>query len=143
MTPLDQFIARWNAVPMPVPYVDVINTPIETNDLPDQWGSAVLEIDERADVTLGSNPHVEERGRIIVGLFERSGKGRNGLDAAVAALKLYFHQYMTPDNTLQITAVVGPEAIEPEADGEWWRLGFTLPCQIWSRRVEPVPLQVP
>lgn len=137
MTPLDQFVARW-ADKMPLPFVEAINVNVETDTLPDSWGSALLQSDARADVTMGALPHVEEAGELLVALFARSGTGRAGLDAAVDALRLHFHGYMTPDNALQFSAVVGPHDIDPQADGEWWRLAFTIPYLVWSRRVAPV-----
>lgn len=137
MTPLDEFIARWQAL-MPVPFVDVINVDVETDDLPDLWGSALLTSTARTDLTMGSKVHVEESGEIVVALFARSGTGRAGLDPAVTALRDAFHGYMTTDNQLQFRAVVGPQDIDPMAEGEWWRLGFIVPYVVWSVRIEPV-----
>lgn len=142
MTPLDQFVARWSAVQMPIPFIEVVNTDPELNTLPDLWGSALMQSDQRSDVTLGSFPWVEESGQIIVGMFARAGTGRNGLDEATAQLRRFFHGYMTADNSLHFTSVIGPEDIDPQADGEWWRLGFTIPFVRQTRRAEPVP-QVP
>lgn len=139
MTPLDQFSARWRAT-MPVLFVDVINNPVLTDTLPATWGSALLSSQTRTDLTMGSNVHVEESGEIIAALFARSGTGGSSLDAAVVALRNTFHGYMTADNTLQFRGVVGPQDIDPMADGEWWRLAFIVPYVVWSRRVEPVVL---
>lgn len=139
MTPLDQFKNRWLAL-MPVPYIDAVNTNVDTDELDEPWGSAYLQADTRSDVTMGSNPHVEETGEIVAALFARSGTGDAGLNAAVIALRQVFHGYMTTDNTLQFVAVVGPENVDPLADGEWWRLVFTVPYKVWSRRIEPVPV---
>jgi hypothetical protein len=113
-----------------------------TDSLPNTWGSALLSSQARTDLTLGSNVHVEEAGEIIAALFARSGSGENALDAAVDQLRTTFHGYMTADNTLQFRAVVGPQDIEPAADGEWWRLAFIVPYVAWSRRVEPVVVLV-
>lgn len=140
MTPLDEFKARWIASPLQAiaPYQDVINTPVMTDSLPNTWGGALLASTARTDLTLGSNVHVEESGEIAAALFARSGTGAQSLDAAKAQLIATFHGYMTADNTLQFRAVVGPQEINPEADGEWWRLGFLVPYVVWSRRIEPV-----
>jgi len=142
MTPLDQFRTRWRASPLQAlaPYQDVINLPVITDSLPNTWGSALLTSNARTDLTLGSSVHVEEAGEIIAALFARSGGGANVLDAAMVQLRTTFHGYMTADNTLQFRAVVGPQDINPEADGEWWRLAFLVPYVVWSRRVEPVPI---
>lgn len=139
MTPLDEFVARWNAVNMPIPFVEVENSGIDLDQVPDRWASAMLQGDARADVTLGSNPWVEETGQIVVGLFARSGTGRSQLDEAVAKLRTEFHGYMTPDNGLHFLAVNGPEDIDPDADGEWWRLAMTIPYRVQTRRAEPIP----
>jgi hypothetical protein len=136
MTPLDEFIARWDAVAMPIPFHDVINTPVDTDALPALWGSAMLQSDRRADTTMGETPWVEESGAIIVGLFAKSGTGRNSLDAAATMLREMFHGYTSEDGSLSFTAVVGPEDIDPDAEGEWWRLGFTVPYVIESQRVD-------
>lgn len=138
MMPLDQFKARWIASGRLPLYVDVINTPVLTDSLPNTWGSALLSSQARTDLTMGSNAHVEESGEIIAALFARSGTGGGGLDAFVSALRDVFHGYMTADNTLQFRAVVGPQDIDPMADGEWWRLAFVVPYVVWSRRAEPV-----
>lgn len=137
MTPMDEFLARWEAADMPIPFVEVVNVPVDTDTLPDLWGSAMLQSERRTDVTMGSSPWVEESGVIIVGLFAKSGEGRSALDDAVAALREHFHGYVSDDETLAFTAVVGPEDIDPDADGEWWRLGFTVTYDIRDRRVEP------
>jgi len=141
MKPLDQFIARWRANSPPLPlFVEVINLAVVTDGLPDTWGSALLTSTARTDVSLGGTPHVDEAGEIIAALFAKSGTGSQGLDAAVVALRDIFHGYMTTDNTLQFRGVVGPQDIDPMADGEWWRLAFVVPYVVWSRRVEPVPV---
>ena len=137
MTPLDEFKTRWQAV-MPIPYIEVINLPVETDGLPDLWGTGLLQSQTRVDVSLGSNPHVEETGDILAALFARSGTGGNSLDAAVAALRLHFAGYMTLGNQLQFKSVNGPPEIDPMADGEWWRQTFLVSYLYWTRRVEPV-----
>jgi hypothetical protein len=141
MSPLDEFRARWiaNAPPLP-PFVDVINVAVTTDTLPDTWGSALLTVTARVDASLGSQPHVDETGEIVAALFARSGTGSSPLDAAVVALRDTFHGYMTADNQLQFRGVVGPQDIDPMADGEWWRLAFVVPFVVWSRRTEPVPV---
>lgn len=138
MTPMDEFKARWNDIAMPIPFVEVVNTQVDTDELPELWASALLQSEARRDLTMGETPWFEEAGTIIVGMFARSGTGRSGLDAATTALREYFHGYISPDQTLHFRAVVGPEDIDPEADGEWWRLGFAVPYTIEDRRVEPL-----
>jgi len=142
MTPLDEFEARWRASPLNAlaPYQNVINLPVLTDTLPATWGSALLTSTARTDLTMGSNVHVEESGEVVAALFAKSGSGSKQLDAAVVELRRTFHGYMTADNTLQFRAVVGPQDIDPMADGEWWRLGFVVPYVVWTRRVEPVVL---
>jgi hypothetical protein len=141
MKPLDQFIARWRAHTPPLPlFVDVINTPVLTDSLPAKWGSAMITSTARTDLTMGSRVHVEESGEIIAALFAGSGVGGTALDAEVEALRSIFHGYMTADNQIQFRAVVGPQDIDPMADGEWWRLAFVVPYVVWSVRVEPVPV---
>lgn len=139
MKPMDEFIARWAAVPMPLPLVDVVNTPVELNALPAQWAGAVKQSDNRVDVTMGSLPWVEETGNIIVGLLARSGTGADILDAAVDALRLHFHGWHTPDNGVVFLSVIGPEDIDPEADGEWWRLGMRVPYVVQGRHSQLPP----
>src|SRR5688500_13761046 len=140
MTPLDEFITLWTTSDMPGPFVDAVNTPVDTDALPDLWGSAMLQSERRTDITMGENPFVEESGVIIVGLFARSGEGRNELDEAITILRERFHGYVSEDQAIAFTAVVGPEDIDPDADGEWWRLGFTVPYVVESRRLDPVEL---
>lgn len=139
MTPLDEFVARWNAKGISVPFVEVVNTPVTLDEVPDRWGSALMHGDQRRDVSLGSNPWVEEIGTIVVGLFARSGSGRHQLNQAVDELRAVFHGWQSPDKSIHFTSVNGPEDIDPEGAGEWWRLGLTVPYIVQSRRVEPVP----
>lgn len=142
MTPLDEFYQRWDGLDMPVPLIEVVNTNPDLDTLPDQWAGALQRSDHRSDATLGSQPWVEETGQIIVGFLARSGTGRETLDAAVDALRLGFHGYLSPDGAIHFVAVIGPEDIDPEANGEWWRLGFRVPYIVQSRRVHPVPASV-
>lgn len=139
MRPLDDFIARWQAHAPPLPpFVDAINVNVDMKTLPETWGSAMITSTARTDLSLGSRVHVEESGEIIAALFAKAGSGRNSLDAAIDVLRSTFHGYMTADNTLQFRAVVGPQDIDPMADGGWWRLAFLVPYVVWSVRVEPV-----
>lgn len=139
MTPLDEFKARWAALPMPLPLMDVVNTSTDLDDMPDVWAGPVLQSEGRADVTMGSNPWVEERGIITLGLCARSGKGENLLDASVAAVRRHFHGWSSADQSIQFFAVTGPENIEPEANGEWWVLAMHVPFIVQGRRVQPPP----
>lgn len=137
--PLDEFVSRWNAASPPVPFVEVINTNVDLDNMPDRWGSALQETTTAADVTLGSNPWVEETGHIAVVLVARAGQGQTLLDDAVTWLRSTFHGWRTPDAMLHFRGVVGPAENDPAAEGEWWRLGFAVPYVWQSRRVEPVP----
>lgn len=138
MSPLQVFVARWNASSPPLPYVPVINEPVDTNDLPSRWGSAVPEVDSHADVTMGSNPWVEETGHLTVALVVRSGKGSGLLDDAQTWLIETFHGWRTADNDLRFTQVVGPLDPDAAADGEWWRLAFVVHYTAQARRAQPV-----
>lgn len=135
--PLDVFKARWLAAPMPIPFVEVVNTPVTVDQLPDQWGTAFEDSTARDDVTMGSNPWVVEEGNLVCALFCRSGTGRNILDAATDALRSIFHGYQTDDHLLHFVGVIGPSGDDPEAVGEWYRLTFLIVFRRSSRRVEP------
>lgn len=137
MTPLDEFVARWQAV-MPLPYVDVINTAVEMENLPPQWGSALLTSITRNDTTIGSSPHVEETGEVIAALFAKAGTG-SSLGPAMAALRKHFAGFAqtTPEGELHFWRVEGPQDIEPQAEGNWWRLAFVVPYAYWTRRAQP------
>lgn len=138
MTPMDELKARWQALAMPLPLIDVVNTEADLSDMPDLWAGPVLQSEERTDVTLGSNPWVEERGTIMLALCARSGKGESLLDASVAAVREKFHGWLSADKQIQFLAVTGPENTEPEANGEWWILTMRVPYTLQSRRAHPV-----
>lgn len=142
MTPLDQFVARWNAVDMVLPFIETENAQVDLNTMPDLWASAVFNSETRNDVSLGSLPWVEETGEIILVLLARSGQGRKVLDQAVAQVRQYFHGYVSPDEALWLPSARGPVNQGPEADGEWWHIAMSLPYKFQSRRIEPVA-QVP
>ena len=136
MSPLDILKERW-AVAMPIPFVEVVNTNVTTDELPDRWGTAFDDSNTRADRTLGSNPWVMEEGNLIAALFCRSGIGRSALDDAIAALRGSFHGFATPDNRLHFTSVIGPSADDNEGVGEWHRLTFLVTYLFSTRRAEP------
>ena len=137
MTPLDVFKVRWEAAPMPLPFFETVNSPMTIDELPEQWGTALLDSTTREDMTFGSNPWVNEDGNVVVALFCKSGVGRSTLDPAVDALRAFFHGYQSPDLKLHFVQVVGPAGDEPEGNGDWYRLTFLVPYRFRSRRLEP------
>lgn len=137
MTPLEIFEAIW-AEQMTVPFVATVNYPVDTKALPQVWGAAVYQPETRADVTLGSTPWVEESGQFLIGLFVRSGGGAAALDDAVAQVRQAFAGARR--NGLVISQVDGPHDVDPEADGEWWRLALTARFTFQTVRVQSGPL---
>jgi len=138
-TPLEVFMQIWTDEVVSVPFVECVNTPVDTDSLPDEWGSAIIQPTTRADQTMGSNPWVEESGTISIGLFTRQRTGPAALDAAVDELRSVFHGVAL--NGLHIESVDGPHDIDPEVDGEWWRLGLTANYTFQTRRDATGPLQ--
>ena len=138
MRPLDDFIALWTSKGVPLEFHDTINTPVPIDEFPATWGSARYDVETRTDVTLGSNPYVEERGVITVGLFARSGTGGTVLDNAISFIREHFHGYASADGKLYYTQVEGPFEIE-DVGGEWWQVALAIPYVLQSTRAEPVP----
>lgn len=132
MTPLEIFEGIWTERAASIPYVEVVNYSVDTNDLPAIWGAAIYQPDQREDVTLGSTPWVEEQGQFLIGLMARSGTGPKVLDDAVATIRGAFHGEVR--GGLEIFAVDGPHDVDPEADGEWWRLVLTARFKFQSQR---------
>lgn len=135
--PLDIVKARWElAGVMPVPFFDTVNNQPDLATMPDLWGSAIVQVEQRVDVSMGSLPWVEERGNVIVGLFARAGSGASVLDAAVQALRDGFAGYIKDEseNTFQVFSVDGPVDVDPETDGDWWRVAMTMAYAYQSRR---------
>ena len=56
-TPLSVFLAIWQErIPADVlPYMEAVNFQHDTNTAPDQWGAAIVQPEQRGDVTLGSH----------------------------------------------------------------------------------------
>jgi hypothetical protein len=133
MTPLEIFMARWQAaIPESViKYIEVVNMQADINDAPD-WGTAMVESESSPDVTLGSQPWVEEIGTFLIGLFTRSGQGPKALDTAVAYVRAAFHGYRS--DGLLIEQVDGPHNGDPEGFGEWWQVGMTARYKFQTRR---------
>jgi len=129
---LSIFVAQWNASGIAIPYVETANTPVDTNELPDKWGSAVQQADTSNDVTMGSQPQVEETGQILVGLFSRSGAGAYDLDADIQAIKTAFMGFAK--NGLEIISVAGPFDMDQDQEGEWWRVGVSCEYKFYSVR---------
>jgi hypothetical protein len=133
-TPLAIFKAIWaEHIPASVlPYIEAVNSPVDTSQAPDVWGAAVLQPDSRSDVTLGSMPWVEESGQFLIGLFTRSGSGPAALDEAVDYIRQTFHGAHL--DGLAILQVDGPHDVDPEGLGEWWQLALTARYTLQTRR---------
>lgn len=139
MTPLEVFAAIWAArIGASLPLIETVNWSVDTNTLPDKWAAVVYQPDERVDVTLGSNPWVEESGAFLIGLFARSGTGPAALDGEVDMVRNAYHG-AARDN-LVVLQVDGPHDLDPEADGEWWRLAMTAQYTFQSVRDQAGPL---
>jgi hypothetical protein len=138
MTPLDVFVARWNAVAMPLPIFPVVNILVDLDGKPDAWAGALDQGDARGDVTLGSNPWLETHGQIFVALIAKSGTGDAVLAAAVDAMRDHFQGYRLPDDALRFPTVIGPEDNNPEGNGVWWQLTMRVPYVLQARRAEPL-----
>jgi hypothetical protein len=138
--PLELIKTRWALVAGIPPFFDTVNEQPDLEDMPDKWASALVQVESRTDVSMGSNPWVEERGNVVVGLFAKAGTGVTILDAEINALRAAFHGYVGQDggNTFQVLAVEGPLDVDPETDGDWWRIALTMPYTYQSRRAEPV-----
>jgi hypothetical protein len=132
VTPLEIFESIWAERAASIPYVEVVNYGVDANELPAIWGAAIYQPEQREDVTLGSSPWVEEQGQFLIGLMARAGTGAKVLDDAVATIRQAFHGEVR--DGLQIIAVDGPHDVDPEADGEWWRLVLTARFIFQSRR---------
>jgi hypothetical protein len=139
-TPLAIFKEIWNErIPESVlPYIEAVNSPVDTSRAPDVWGAAVLQPDSRSDVTLGSMPWVEESGQFLIGLFTRSGTGPAALDEAVDYIRQTFHG--AHRDGLVILLVDGPHDVDPEGLGEWWQLAMTARYTFQTRRDATDPL---
>jgi len=134
MTALEIFIAQWQAaIPAAVlPYIEAVNQQADINTAPDVWGAAIQQPETRIEVTLGSNPWVEETGGFLIGLFTRSGSGPKSLDEAVAYIRQAFHGYRY--GGLVVLQVDGPHDVDPEGLGEWWQVAMTARYIFQTRR---------
>ena len=139
-TPLSVFLTIWNEriPPDVLPYMEAVNFQHDTNTAPDQWGAAVVQPEQRGDVTLGSMPWVEETGTMLVGLFTRSGSGPAALDLPVNYIRQTFHGARR--DGLIIWQVDGPHDVDPEGLGEWWQLAMTARYTFQTRRDATDPL---
>ena len=140
MTPLEIFQAIWtaNIPPSAIAYVEAVNYGVDTNSLPDNWACALYQPELRQDVTMGSQPWVEERGTFLIGLLTRSGTGPAALDQAVDYVRQVFHGARR--DGLLIVEVDGPHDIDPEGMGEWWQLAMTARYTFQTRRDATPPL---
>lgn len=139
MTILDILQARWRGdafnpatlEPL-IPLVDVVNTNVDLNDMPDKWAGAVVQEETSADLTMGSNPWVESTGFIAIGLFARSGTGVEIMDAEIAAVKDALHGWAS--DGLEIGRVDGPLDVEPMAEGNWYQFALQAAYSFKYRR---------
>jgi len=138
MSPLDIFLSIWTAKVTSVPYVETVNSAVDTSVLGDPWGAVVYQPQTYSDVTLGSRPWVEEKGIFLIGVFTRSGQGPDALDVAINEVRAAFHGAAL--DGLHIENVDGPHDMDPEADGEWWRIVLSASYTFHSRRDATGPL---
>jgi hypothetical protein len=136
-TPLEALLSIWDDC-IPLPYIETVNWPADTDSFPDQWGAVIYQNQQRADVTLGSNPWVEEQGFFLIGLFTRSGKGPADLDTAIAQVRQGLHG--AARDGLRVLQVDGPHDVDPEGMGEWWQVVLTAQFIFQTRRSATGPL---
>lgn len=139
MTVYEILEARWRgdafntaALQPIIPLVDVVNTSVDLNAMPDKWAGAVVQVETDADQTMGSNPHVLETGFIAIGLFARSGEGVKILDAEIAAVKAALHGWAS--DGLEILRVDGPLDVEPFVEGNWYQAALQAAYEFRYRR---------
>jgi len=138
MTLLQIFLDIWSQKVPSVPYVETVNSHVDVSLLGDPWGGVIVQPVSVADATLGSHPEVEEKGTFLIGLFTKSGKGPAALDAPIDEVRRAFHGAAL--NGLHIESVDGPHDMDPEADGEWWRIVLTANYTFYSKRDATGPL---
>lgn len=140
MTPLEIFRQIWAAkIPADaLTLYETVNAQMDLNDAHDPWAAVILQPDAVVDVTLGSNPWVEETGAFVIGLFTRSGSGPAALDQAVDYIRQTFHGARR--DGLIIWQVDGPHDVDPEGLGEWWQLAMTVRYTFQTRRAASGPL---
>jgi hypothetical protein len=133
-TPLDIFLQIWaeRIPPDVLPYIEAVNNPFDTSTAPDEWGAVVVQNDQRTDVTLGSQPWVEETGTFLIGLFTRKHAGPKMLDAQVNYIRQTFHGARR--DGLVIVQVYGPHDVEPQGEGQWWQVAMTAHYTFQTRR---------
>jgi hypothetical protein len=134
MTPLEIFKDHWSLdIPLAaLPYIEAVNKQVALRDAPDPWGAVILQPDVRGDVTLGSQPWVEESGQFLIGLFTKSGSGPTSLDEAVAYIRQTYHGFRY--GGLVIYQVDGPHDVDPEGAGDWWQIAMTARYTFQTRR---------
>ena len=140
-TPLAIFKQAWaELIPADVlPYIEAVNFQHDTSTAPDRWGAAIVQPEQRGDVTLGSEPWVEETGTILIGLFTRSGSGpgraRRGGRLHPPDVPRPAHQRAGDHrrSTGRTTSI-------PRASGEWWQLAMTARYTFQTRRDASGPL---
>lgn len=137
-TPLTTFVEIWTQKVTAVPYKEVVNTQVDTASMPDVWGSAIYMPQLRPDVTMGSQPWVEETGTFQVVLLSRAGTGAKSLDQGVAQIRAAYQGAAL--NGCVFTSVDGPHEMNPESDGEWWPLVMTVNYTYQTRRSATGPL---
>jgi hypothetical protein len=140
MTPLEIFYEIWDeTIPSSVILrIEAVNYQTDTNSLPDEWAAVAYQPETRSDVTLGSNPWVEEQGAFLIGLLTRSGMGPAPLDPAVDYIRQKLHAARR--NGLVILQVDGPHDVDPDGFGEWWQITMTARYIFQTRRAGTDPL---
>jgi hypothetical protein len=139
VTPLEIFEARWAAAGISAPYWQTVNYQVDLDSMPSIWASATYYSPERPDMTMGSEPFVQENGTVLVALFASAGSGSSALNPLVAEVRAAFAGYSVKDadgETLFVQ-VNGPEDLDPQTTGNWWQLLLTVPCEVYTRRVTP------
>lgn len=144
MTVLEILKVRWQgdafnaaALESTIPYFDVVNLNVELNTMPEKWAGAVVQEQGDEDLTMGSNPIVQQTGFIAIGLFAKSGEGGAILDAEIRAVKDALHGWAS--DGLEILHVDGPLDVEPFVEGNWYQAALQATYTFTYRRAATGP----
>jgi hypothetical protein len=132
MTPLDYFVDKWTSDVPTIPLITVVNAHVDLAELTAPWAGVMVNPDTYRLATMGSKPYREEVGTYTVGLFFPSGTGQKVPDDTARAVREVFQDWRTSDGKLTVGTINGPLDIDPEADGEWYRLALELQYVMWS-----------
>jgi hypothetical protein len=132
--------AAWLTLMPDVRYIDTINRSLPYNPplpLPAVWGTLQFEVTTRRQLTMGTNPWVEEIGVVNIIILAKSGHGdASAVEEATNAMRIWDGWYASGGD-IYFQNVHAPRQLLEESQGDW--VLFVVPCDYKAQERVALP----